>query len=244
MLLLTNPAFAARRVDISGAHHLSNADVLRRTGLAQNHSLFLFTPDIAEAALLADPYVRSVTIRTLLPDRVDVAISEWEPLALLHRDGREYLLNSEGTVLGPGTAIVVGPAPGQPHVELSWAAGGALKVGERALSGRLLQDLRNIQEAFPGAYRLNVKAISLAADQQLVIETREGPRILFGQMVTGEQLDSLDAKLASLKVVSSQTDLANAKLDYVNLMNPNQPVTRTIPSPSPSPKPSPSPSKR
>ena len=238
VLLLTNPAFAARQVEITGAHHLSNSDVLRRTGLARSRSLFTFTSGNAEAALLADPYVRSVTIRTLLPDHVDVAITEWEPLALLHRDGRDYLLNAEGTVLGPSTSVTVGPAAGQPRFELAWGATGPLRVGDRALSGRLLQDLQRIHDAFPGAYRLNVKAITLAADQQLVIETREGPRILFGQMVTGEQLDSLDPKLASLKVVPSQTDLASSKLDYVNLMNPTQPVTRAIPSPSPSPSPS------
>ena len=244
VLLLTNPAFAARQVEISGTRHLTSAEVLRRTGLGQGRSLFLLTPETAEAALRADPYVRSVTVRTLLPDRVDVSIAEWDALALLHRDGRDYLLNAEGTVLGPGTAVIVGAAAGQPHVEVTWGAAGALKVGERGLSGRLLQDLVRIQTAFPGAYHLNVRAISLAADQQLVIETREGPRILFGQMVTGEQLDSLDAKLASLKGVASQVDLANSRLDYVNLMNPNQPVTHAIPSPSPSAQPSASPSPR
>ena len=244
VVMVTSPAFAARRVEITGIHHLGSAEILRRTGLGPSRSLFTFTPGAAEAALLQDPYVRSVSIRTILPDRVEVSISEWEPLALLHRDGRDYLLNGEGTVLGAATAVAVGPGVGQPRLELSWAATGALHAGDRALSGRLLQDLHRIQDALPAVYHLEVRAISLAADQQLVVETKQGPRILFGQMVTGEQLDSLDAKLASLKGVASQVDLANSRLDYINLMNPNQPVTRPIPSPSPSPQPSPTPSKR
>ncbi|MFN2463355.1 MAG: cell division protein FtsQ/DivIB [Candidatus Dormibacteria bacterium] len=244
VVLLSSEAFAARQVEISGTHHLTRAEVLRRTGLGRHGSIFLVTPEEAEASLMTDPYVRYAFVRTLLPGHVDISISEWEPLGLLHRDGRDYLLNPEGTVLGPGTAIVAGPAAGQPHVDLSWAATGPLRVGERALAGRLLQDLKSIQEAFPGVYHLTVQAITLSADQQLVITTREGPRILFGQMVTGEQLDSLDAKLASLKGLGSQTDLAHSRLDYINLMNPAQPVTRAIPSPSPSPTPSPSPSKR
>ncbi|GAC1334969.1 MAG: hypothetical protein NVSMB17_17330 [Candidatus Dormibacteria bacterium] len=237
VLLLANPAFAARRVEVTGARHLGTAEVLRRTGLSQRRSLFLLTPETAEAALLRDPYVKSASIRTLLPDRVDVLVTEWEPSALVHRDGRGYLLNVEGTVLGPALAVTAGSGPGQPRVEVNWEAPGPLKTGERALAGRLIVDLRRIQEAFPSAYHLTVRAINLAADQQLVIETVEGPRILFGQMVTGEQLDSLDTKLASLKGVASQVDLAHSRLEYVNLMNPSQPVTRAIPSPSPSTSP-------
>jgi cell division septal protein FtsQ len=238
-LMLTSPAFAARQVEVVGGHHLSPAEVLRRTGLSASSNLFLVTPENVAAALRGDPYVKSVAVRTSLPDRVEVSIQEWEPLALVHRDGRDYLLNQEGTVLGPGTAIIVGPATGQPHVELSWAAPGTLRTGEHGLSGRLLEGLRQLQEILPAIAGLNLKSFDLTADQQLVVETREGPRILFGQMATGEQLDSLDSKLTSLKQVHGTTDLAHSKLDYINLMNPAQPVTHAIPSPSPSPRPSP-----
>lgn len=240
IVLIASPAFAAHQIDVSGVHHLNRADVLRRTGLGSAGSVFLVTPEVAERALRADPYVRAVTVRASLPDRVEVSVDEWEPEALVHRDGRHYLLSPEGTVLGPGAGSTVGPAPGQARVELQWAGTGALRIGDHALSGRLLQDLQNIVAAFPAAYGLNVRAIDLAADQQLVVETREGPRILFGQMATEEQVDSLDAKLASLKALSGRVDLGHSHLDYVNLMNQGQPVTRAIPSPSPSPAPSPS----
>ncbi|MDQ6747784.1 MAG: FtsQ-type POTRA domain-containing protein, partial [Candidatus Dormibacteraeota bacterium] len=235
VLLVSNPAFAARNIDVSGVHHLTRQDVLLRTRLGAGGSVFLVVPQSAESALRGDPYVRAVTVRTSLPDRVEVSVYEWEPMALLHRDGHDYLLSPEGTVLGPGGGVHVGTAAGEPRVELGWAAVGALHTGDHVISGRLLQDLRNIQAAFPGAYGLTVSAIALAADQQLTLETREGPKILFGQMVTAEQVDSLDAKLASLKSLSGKVDLAHSKLDYVNLMNQGQPVTHTIPSPSPSP---------
>jgi cell division septal protein FtsQ len=235
IVLIASPAFAAHQIDVSGVHHLNPADVLRRTGLGSGGSVFLVTPEIAERALRSDPYVRAVSVRASLPDRVDVSIDEWEPKALVHRDGRDYLLSPEGTVLGGGAGSTVGPGAGQPKVDLLWAGTGTLRSGDHVVSGRLLQDLQNIVAAFPAAYGLNVKAIDLAADQQLVVETREGPRILFGQMVTEEQVDSLDAKLASLKALSGKVDLGHSRLDYVNLMNQNQPVTRAIPSPSPSP---------
>ena len=243
VLLVTNPAFAASQVDVSGVHHLTRAAVLHRTGLNGGTNVFLVTPENAESALRNDPYVKSVSVSTALPGRIEISVEEWEPLGLVHRAGGDYLLNAEGTVLSPADGVVVGPAAGQPHVELTWAANGPLRAGDHAVSGLLLQDLQRIQDAFPAAYGLTVKAIDLTADQQLTLETREGPRVLFGQMVTPEQVSSLEAKLASLKALSGKVDLAHSKLDYVNLMNQNQPVTHAIPSPSPSPKPSPTPKK-
>jgi hypothetical protein len=238
ILLVASPAFAARNIDISGVHHLTRQDILQRTGLAAGGSLFLVTPQSAENAIRSDPYVRAVIVRTSLPDRVEVSVDEWEPLALLHRDGRDYLLSPEGTVLGPAAGATIGTAAGQPSVEVGWTATGPLRTGDHAVSGRLLQDLKQIVKAFPVAYGLTVTKVFLAADQQLTLETKEGPRILFGQMVTEEQVSSLDAKLSSLKSLSGKVDLAHSKLDYVNLMNQSQPVTHAIPSPSPSPQPS------
>jgi hypothetical protein len=241
VVLVAHPMFGVRRVDVTGIHHLTRDDVLQRTGLVRQGNVFLITPEHAETALRADPYVRTVSVRTSLPDRVEVSVEEWEPRALVHRAGHDYLLSAEGNVLGPAGGVTVGRDPGQPRVELSWAGPGALAAGSHVVSGRLLQDLQRIQEAFPTAYGLNVKALELAADQQLTIATREGPRILFGQMVTEEQVDSLEAKLASLKSLTGKLDLAHSNLEYVNLMNQNQPVTKTVPSPSPSPKATPSP---
>lgn len=239
ILLVASPVFAAHQVEVSGVHHLSRESLLRRTGLGSGGSLFLVTPETAERSLRSNPYVRAVSVRASLPDRVEVSVDEWEPKALVHRGGHDYLVGPEGTVLGPGLGVTVGPGSGQPKVAVQWAATGSLRSGDHVISGRLLQDLQNIVAAFPAAYGLNVIALDLAADQQLVAETREGPRILFGQMVTEEQVDSLDAKLASLKALSGRVDLGHSKLDYINLMNLYQPVTHTIPSPSPSPAPSP-----
>jgi hypothetical protein len=62
-------------------------------------------------------------------------------------------------------------------------------------------------------------------------------------MATDEQIDSLDAKLGSLRSLRAKIDLANAKLDYIDLENPAAVTTRAVPSPTPSAAPSPSPSK-
>lgn len=240
-VLLNQPGLAARRIEVTGLRHLSRQQVLDLAGFGDAGSIFLVTPDRAESELRGDPYVRSVSVRATLPDRVVIDLVEWEPLAVVTRAGDRYLLNPEGSVLGRAGAISTGRGGGQPHVAVTMESGGPLRVGEKAVSGRLLDDLVRMQAIFSQAYRLTVSRFVLLADQQLVVETAGGPRILFGQMVTEEQIDSLEAKLGALKSLSQKVDLAHSKLDYVNLMNPGAPVTHAIPSPSPSANPSPSP---
>jgi cell division septal protein FtsQ len=188
--------------------------------------------------------VRTVTVRATLPDRVEIELLEWEPLAVLSRGAGFYLLNAEGSVLGRGANGRAGAGPGQPRVALSWDGPGPVRVGQSILKGRLVQDLDRMQAAFPAAYGLTISGFTLDANQKLAALTGSGPRILFGQMATDEQIDSLDSKLAALKSLRSQVDLVNAKLEYVNLENPAAVTTRPIPSPTPTPPPSANPTKK
>jgi hypothetical protein len=187
--------------------------------------------------------VRSVSIRTTLPDHVEVELQEWEPLAVLARNGGFYLLNAQGEILGSSADARTGGAAGQPRFAIDWAATGPIRVGQTVLPGRLLEDLDRMAGAFPGAYGLTISGFALDANQKLTASTTAGPRILFGQMATDEQIDSLDAKLGSLRSLRAKIDLANAKLDYIDLENPAAVTTRAVPSPTPSAAPSPSPSK-
>jgi hypothetical protein len=63
-------------------------------------------------------------------------------------------------------------------------------------------------------------------------------------MATDEQIDSLVAKLGSLTSLRAKIDLANSKLDYIDLENPAAVTTRAIPSPTPRVAPSPPPTKK
>jgi cell division septal protein FtsQ len=234
--LVANPALAARQVSVTGNKHLTRSQVLEKAGLNRRPSMLTLTTDNAISDLLANPYVRTVSLRTTLPDRVEVDLQEWEPLVVVARAGAFSILNAEGTVLGPVASAAVG-APGQARVAVTWEAKTLLRTGQSALPGRLVVDLDTMHAAFPAAYGLTISGFSLDLNQKLTANTAAGPRILFGQMATDEQIDSLDAKLASLKSLRSKVDLANSKLDYIDLENPATVTTRGLPSPSPTPVP-------
>jgi cell division septal protein FtsQ len=242
--LINSPALAAHQVSITGNRQLSRQQVLDRAGLSGDPPMLLLSTDWAEAQLKSNPYVRSVSVRTTLPDQVEIELLEWEPLAVVGRGGGFYLLNAQGAILGIAPDAHTGAQAGQPHVTITWAAPGLMTVGQAALPGRLVQDLDRMSTAFPSAYGLTISGFALDANQRLTANTSAWPRILFGQMATDEQIDSLDAKLGSLRSLRAKIDLADSKLDYVDLENPAAVTTRAIPSPTPSLAPSPSPTKK
>ena len=242
--LINIPVLAAHQVLITGNRQLSRQQVLGRAGLSGDPSMLLLSTDQAEAQLKSDPYVRSVSIRTTLPDQVEVELLEWEPLAVVGRGGGFYLLNAQGGILGIAPDAHTRSGAGQPHVAITWAAPGLMRVGQTALPGRLVQDLDKMSSAFPTAYGLTIAGFVLDANQKLTANTTAGPRILFGQMATDEQIDSLVAKLGSLTSLRAKIDLANSKLDYIDLENPAAVTTRAIPSPTPRVAPSPPPTKK
>jgi cell division septal protein FtsQ len=226
--LVRQPAFAAADVEVAGLHHLGRAAVLRGAGLSGRPSVLLVSPDRAAAAIGADPWVRQVSVEALLPDTVRVTVVEWTPAAVLTAGAGAWLLTEQGTVLGPaqGAApalVIHGPAR-------------ALHPRDRAIPARLVADLDRIRAAFPADFGLTLTAFELDGGGRLVADTN-GPRILFGQMVTEDQIDSLDAKLGALASLRAQVDLLRSGFDYINLMNPQQPATH-VPPPSPSPSPS------
>lgn len=244
LLLLNTPALASHRLDVSGVHHLTRQRALDLAGLNDSTSVFMVTTEEAAAGLRADPWVRDATVRAVLPDRVTVEVVEWQPLGVITRGQDSYLVNEEGNVLGRATDVTLGQEPGQPRIAVVQENGGGLAAGQNAINRLLLENLRRVHDDFPSKFGLDASRLVLQAGGQLVIETAlpgtptPGPRILFGQMVTEEQIASLDEKLAALNSLKGQLDLGHARLEYINLENPRAPATGTIPSPSPSPRPS------
>ncbi|MHB8508254.1 MAG: cell division protein FtsQ/DivIB [Candidatus Dormibacteria bacterium] len=231
LLVIRQPVFAVRQLEVAGLHRVDRSALLRRAGLGGGGSIFLLATDRAETGILTDPYVRAVSVEAQLPDSVRVLVQEWEPAAFLQVASRSYLLNADGEVLGPA------PLGQLPDVHLAFAekpGGAPLQPRDRVLKPRLLQDLTRMVKSFPQAYRLTILGFELDADRHLAAVTVGGPRILFGQMVTDEQIDSLDIKLASLAALEQTPGGRDPRAVYINLENAAAPAVGFPPSPSPS----------
>ena len=95
--LVTTPYFALRDVRIEGAAHRSVAQYEEAAGLVRGRNVLAL--DIAEVRrkLLAEPWVEDATVLRRLPGRIDVAVHEREPIAIVALE-ESFLVTATGTV--------------------------------------------------------------------------------------------------------------------------------------------------
>lgn len=91
----TSPTFAVKKVEVTGLHRASEAELLRLGGLALGQNLFRVDPSAASRAMRTQEWVRSVEVSRRLPDRIWVRVVEHEPAALAVL-GDLYLVDREG----------------------------------------------------------------------------------------------------------------------------------------------------
>lgn len=95
-------ALAGFRIDavrISGISELTETDVISALELPEVASLILFDVEDARVALESISWVKSVSVRKIYPNGLDISISERRPFARWQHEGKLTLVDPEGTVL-------------------------------------------------------------------------------------------------------------------------------------------------
>ena len=243
--LWLGPVMAVKAVDISGAHHLTSAQVASAAGLSGSRSVLAVDGESDRQHLLSQVWVRTASVQPQLDGTVVVSISEWQPVAAYHVGAgkRYFLLSSQATVLGPAASAGT-------LVDIQGPAGADPKSGAQALDPALLTALVNIQRGFPALIGQEVGGFIVDSCGDLTLISKKGWRVYFGRVLTPEEFTTLRDKLSALKAISGHgnVDYNSTDLSYVNVMNPAEPAagyksrTPATPSPSPgAPQPSPSP---
>ena len=87
-------------VDIVGRNNLPLADIKAAIGVEKGAPLLGVDLDLVQARLQKNPWVRDVTIRRALPDRLVITITERQPVAIwLDADGGPGIVDADGVVL-------------------------------------------------------------------------------------------------------------------------------------------------
>src|SRR6267378_5857147 len=239
------PALAVRSVDISGARHLTAAQVAAAAGLNGSRSVLGVDGESDRQRLLGQVWVRTARVDPQLDGTVVVRISEWQPVAAYHAGSTKkyFLLSSQAMVLGAaGSAGAL--------VDIQGPAGGDPKIGAQAIASTLLTALVNIQRGFPTLIGQEVAGFLFDSCGNLTLVAKRGWKVYFGRVLTPEEFVTLHDKLAALKAIAGHgnVDYNSADLAYVNVMNASEPaagyksLAPASPSPSPgAPQPSPSP---
>lgn len=236
--LLVAPALRVHRVDVSGNHRMTAAQVVAAAGMQHPGPVFLVDPGGLERKLTAATWVRDASVSVQLPDRVRIRVDEWTPVAVYRAaGGRTWYLSDQAVVLGPangadtgGLLAVEGPAQPQP------------RTGAAPMDRALLTALVNIQRSLPGLIGQDVQSFTIDSCGALTLNASKGWRGQFGRVNTPEERATLKDKVAALRALSASGDVDFDTVQYVNVMNP---AVVAVPKPTPRPgrgAPSPSPS--
>lgn len=92
----TSPRFAIKTMHVQGNSHRSPEDIARAGGIAPDHNIFTTDLEVAEARLLADPWIERVSLRRKLPATILVDVVEREAHAMVAIGADLYLATRQG----------------------------------------------------------------------------------------------------------------------------------------------------
>jgi len=86
-------------IRVEGNKHLSDEEVIALLRLGQRESMLRISSRELSERVLQSPWIRDVAIRKELPHTLIVKVREAEPLALLKKKGRLYIVGRSGDIL-------------------------------------------------------------------------------------------------------------------------------------------------
>ena len=242
------PALSVTTVQVTGAQHLTSAQITRMAGLGGGASVLSIDAKADRLKLLNQTWVQGATVIPQLPGSVLVEISEWQPVAVYHSGTNTSLF------LMSDQAVILALAPSAAGlVDVQGPGGADPKVGSRPVEQVLLTALVNMQRGFPALLGQQVSGFIFDSCGNLTLIAKRGWKVYFGRVLTPEEFVTLHDKVAALKAIQGRGNVNynSTDLEYVNVMNPAEPavgfrsrLNPPTPSPSPgaTPRASPSPS--
>ncbi len=91
--------FTIRKIVVTGNRHLTGGDIIALAKLRRGESLIRIKSEDIEKNLASSAWIKGLSIRKELPGTLIIRIREAEPVALLKKGRRLYLLGRDGEIL-------------------------------------------------------------------------------------------------------------------------------------------------
>jgi hypothetical protein len=213
-LLYTNPEYRLRVIDIvSDGQRVSPAKVKQWAEIEAGMNMHLVDIAKMRKALLRVPVIKSVAIRRVMPDRIEIRLSERLPIACL---GLHRVLGVDQT----GFVFTIAP----PRTVMPAITGYVEQIspGTR-LQGRMLNavEVVDVLNRTPLGSLMRVEVLDVRETDCLVLKLADGPLISLSwpdmAMSTPESRLALEGKLRSLARVMDDARSKNRRLTKVDL---------------------------
>ena len=89
--------FSTRSIHMKGFSRLSEAQVLKQSGIRPGENLLAINLKLVRKRLLAHPWISRASVAREIPNTIRISISEHRPLAVLDL-GRKFIINHKGRI--------------------------------------------------------------------------------------------------------------------------------------------------
>jgi cell division protein FtsQ len=203
------PAFTLRKVVFTGNAHLSDDELRNMAGLREGENLLSLSCRGIYGKLIVSPWIRKVSIRKELPDRLYIRVEESRPFALLDMNGRLFLMDDRGSLLEElrnGSVPFLPVITGDPYRERD-AFGEAVKlVGAMKTTG----------------------VISRKEHIEIIAHKPEEMAANLDGLVVKVGAGDYEGKLARLDDLEEQIRDRNIPVDYIDLRFANRVVVKAV----------------
>jgi cell division septal protein FtsQ len=228
-LIWENPMYQLSDIRVSTDGLLTRKQVLEIMEIEEGRNIFTVDLSKARASLDALPQVEHLEIRRILPDRIDVRISERQPAAWVAKSADAELGLNSGAFLVDTRGYVMRMRKVLPeHLGLPVITGVVMEdvaPGQKLPSLEALSALELIRASMDDV-RWQPRVVDVSKGYCLVVTDQRRARITFG-------FDNIEGQLARLRQLIDFVEPTQREFQTVNLMlERNIPVT-FIPIPAP-----------
>lgn len=144
------------RITVRGHEHVSPGEVLALIGPLRGQNILTADLETHRQYLMTSGWVKTATLRRVLPSTIEVSVEEREPIGLARVGGRLYLIDGEGTVIDEyGPRFAEG---GLPIIDgLSLGTDGGVDETRAQLVSNLVAALEAIPELSSRISQINVE---------------------------------------------------------------------------------------
>lgn len=171
--LLYSPVLDVDRIEVAGAHHLSEAQVVAASGIGIGERLYDLDLDIARRRIARLPWIRRVRVERRWPDGVRIRVSERKPLVAVATEGGQRLVVATG-------GVVVGPAKGfEAGLALVGIEGFSPRVGARLDPDQARS--AEVVSALPQVVTAAMADATISAEGELTVKLTSSGEVWFGR---------------------------------------------------------------
>ena len=231
-LVWENPTYQLSDIRVSTDGLLTRKQVLEIMELEEGRNIFTIDLAKARAALDALPQVERLDVRRILPDRVDIRISERQPVAWVAKSADSELGLNSGAYLVDTRGYVMRMRKVMPeHLALPVITGVVMEdvaPGQKLPSMEALSALELIRASVDDM-RWQPRVVDVSKGYCLVVTDQRRARITFG-------FDNIEGQLSRLRQLIDFVEPTQREFQTVNLMlERNVPVTFVPLAPPPAP---------